>query len=362
MDLEPIQKLSRDEADASRTLGPNEARFLVDAYYQMQENRMRSAAQVRALSESHEPHAILQWLATQDATLESQLRRALARYAEETPVGQWCLSNIGIGPVITAGLLAHIDIEKAPTVGHIWRFAGLDPSMKWEKKTRRPWNAALKTLCWKIGESFVKVSGNEEAYYGQVYVQRKALEQQRNEQHAFADQAKQLLADKNFGKETKARECYEKGLLPPGHIHARAKRYAVKLFLSHFHEVAYRDRFNAAPPLPYPIAFQQHAHYIPPPPGVIASDTKGTTVDERAIPDESTASAERAIDPESTIDFERAKHHESAIPYERAINRESTHAKERARADESSMPSKRAIPTDSAAGVERAAKQKRTKR
>src|SRR5581483_161544 len=25
----------------------------------------------------------------------------------------------------------HIDIEKAPTAGHIWRFAGLDPTLRW---------------------------------------------------------------------------------------------------------------------------------------------------------------------------------------------------------------------------------------
>ena len=37
----------------------------------------------------------------------------------------------GIGPVIAAGLLANIDIKQAPTVGHIWRFAGLDPTNKW---------------------------------------------------------------------------------------------------------------------------------------------------------------------------------------------------------------------------------------
>lgn len=58
-----------------------------------------------------------------------------------------CNSIHGIGPVISAGLLAHIDIHRAVTVGHIWRFAGLDPSVKWLKKTKRPWNAGLKVLC-----------------------------------------------------------------------------------------------------------------------------------------------------------------------------------------------------------------------
>ena len=87
--------------------------------------------------------------------MEGQIKRALEKYVDNHPVGSWLTSIHGIGPVIAAGLLAHIDIARAPTVGHIWRFAGLDPTTKWEKKTRRPWNAALKVLTWKAGESFV---------------------------------------------------------------------------------------------------------------------------------------------------------------------------------------------------------------
>lgn len=263
MELEPIQKLTRDITAASRTLSTDEARFLVDAYYSMQENRIRSNAQVRELTKSGEPHDVLAWLAAQDASLEGQVKRALAKYAEASPVGNWCLSIIGIGPVITAGLLAHIDIDQAPTVGHIWRFAGLDPTQTWEKGKKRPWNASLKTLCWKIGESFVKVSGNPDAFYGQVYVQRKAREQARNDAGELADQAAAMLERKKFGKETEARKHYEAGRLPPAHIHARAKRYAVKLFLAHFHEVAYVDRFGTQPPLPYAITQLGHAHRIP---------------------------------------------------------------------------------------------------
>ena len=37
--LTPILKLSRDLKNAAVTLGDDEARFLVDAYYQMQANK-----------------------------------------------------------------------------------------------------------------------------------------------------------------------------------------------------------------------------------------------------------------------------------------------------------------------------------
>lgn len=264
-DYEPVARLTRDIVSAAKTLSDDEARFLVDAYYKMQEDRIRAHAQVRALAQSEEPNDVLRWLAAQSETLEGQVKRALARYTENSELGRWALSVKGIGPVLTAGLLAHIDIRKAPTVGHIWRFAGLDPTKRWEKGQKRPWNAALKTLCWKIGESFVKVSGDEEAFYGRIYRERKAYEQERNEKGLLREQAADMLIRKNFGKDTEARKHYEAGRLPPGHVHARAKRYAVKLFLAHYHEVGYKLTFGTAPPLPYPIAHLGHAHKIDPP-------------------------------------------------------------------------------------------------
>ena len=166
--------------------------------------------------------------------------------------------TVGIGPVISAGLLAHIDIEKAPTVGHIWRFAGLDPTVKWEKGKKRPWNAGLKTLCWKAGQSFMKLSGREDCYYGGVYRERKAYEIVRNDRGDNTTLAVQLVL--KVGKTTEAHKHLSTGKLPPGQIDARARRYAVKLFLSHLHAEWYRRHFHKEPPLPYPIAHLGHTH------------------------------------------------------------------------------------------------------
>lgn len=262
IELNPIQRLSRDLKSAAVTLSRAECRFLVDAYYQIQEYRKAAFNQERSLETSGEPHAVITWYAEQSESIENQIKRALDSYSGADPVGQWARSIVGIGPVIAAGLLCHIDIEKAPTVGHIWSFAGLDPTKEWGKGEKRPWNAALKTLCWKIGESFVKVSGHKDDIYGKIYLERKALEQARNERGEFADQARAAMEKKKFGKTTDAYGHYSAGRLSPAHIHARAKRYAVKLFLSHLHEVWYTHHFKKAPPLPYPIAFMGHAHKI----------------------------------------------------------------------------------------------------
>ena len=263
MNLEPIMKLTKDLKVAAAKLSDDEARFLVDYYYIAQEDRKRSTNQVRALDESKEPNAVIDWLASQSKGLEEQIKKALDSYTESHAMGAWMRQIVGIGPVISAGLLAHIDIEKAPTVGHIWRYAGLDPTSKWEKGQKRPWNAGLKTLCWKAGQSFMKFSGRDDCYYGHVYRERKNFEIARNERGDNKELAEQLK--EKVGKTTEAYKHLSNGVLPPGQIDARARRYAVKLFLSHLHGAWYETHFGTKPPLPYPIAHLGHVHFIPSP-------------------------------------------------------------------------------------------------
>ena len=258
--LVSVQSLKRDIVNAALHLSDSEARFLVDYYYIAQDDRKRSTNQKRALTESQEPNAVIAWLADQSTTLEKQVLRALDRYTQGHKMGSWMRGIYGIGPVISAGLLAHIDITKAPTVGHIWSFAGLDPRRTWEAGKVRPWNASLKTLCWKVGQSFMKFSNQPECVYGQLYRQRKDYEIQRNEAGGNAEVAKEKAS--KVGKTTDAYKSYSIGKLPPAHIDARARRWAVKIFLSHLHAEWYRRHFNQEPPKPFAIAILGHAHEI----------------------------------------------------------------------------------------------------
>jgi len=314
--LELMQRIGKDTKAAAANLGRREARYMVDAYYMIQENRKRSSNQVRALDKTEEPNAVVDWFASQFLSLEKSIARALDAYSAASDLGMWARSIKGIGPIIAAGLLAHIDLTLTPTAGCIWRFAGLDPTLKWvgakeaagivsdvmgsdkkvsqehviecarrinrkpealtkardavldkSKWTRevlkaavsmRPWNAALKTLCWKIGESFVKVSGNEKSFYGQLYLKRRIDEGVKNEAGDYADQAAAIMRDHPTHAQGKT---YKQGKLPDGHLHARAKRYAVKMFLAHYHEKG-RKLAGLPVPNPYPIEHLGHADKI----------------------------------------------------------------------------------------------------
>lgn len=199
----------------------------------------------------------------------------------------------GVGPVMAAALVAFIDIEKAPTVGHIWRFAGLDPSQKWESGQKRPWCATLKTVCWKMWQSWQKLKNDPEAEWARRMFERRAYEWANNLDGKLAGQAAAAALGKRWDKKSPtyawltgrvdpawARGVVERGetfplepkllpegqtgrwMLPPGHIQSRAGRWTVKLWLSKWHEEAYKERFGKEPPLPYPIAQLGHAHKI----------------------------------------------------------------------------------------------------
>ena len=316
----PVGRVRKDILQAAGMLSKQEVRYLVDLYYEAQGFRMATSNQTRALGEAEEPESLLGWAKGSFLMVEDEIRRGLHVYSmkEPTGVGVWARSIVGIGPVIAAGLLAHIDIERARTAGHIWRYAGLDPTQTWLGRTgaekvieeafgtsreitedrflavcgaagrqpdalrriasdkdgkltrdslqraisKRPWNASLKVLCWKIGESFVKVKGRPTDFYGHLYETRKLQEQQNNDKGLNAERAAAILKAKRIGRATEAYKAYSQGLLPPAHIHARAKRWAVKLFLAHLQHVMWEAKYQTPPPFPYVIEKLGHTGVI----------------------------------------------------------------------------------------------------
>lgn len=242
-----------------------EVRFIVDRYYQEQENRKSARNQQRAAEEQGEAAQMIEWLAGFEEALENQIKKVLDAWTLRQPACVWARSQVGIGPVIAAGLAAHIDLNKTTSISKLWRFAGQDPTSQWLKGEKRPWNARLKVLCWKIGESFVKNSNNPNCFYGHIYREWKLKYTDLNEAGSYAQQAEQILDVKNIGKDTDAYAAYSIGKLPPAHIHARAKRKAVKMFLSHFWQVSYEVTHGEKAPIPWVIEHGGHIDLVPAP-------------------------------------------------------------------------------------------------
>jgi hypothetical protein len=310
-------RLTNDLREAVRLMGRQQARYLVSTYYRRQEDRVREAARSRELEEAEEPTHIIDWLGGLDGTMERTIRAALGAYAERFDVGRWSLEQRGVGPIIAAGLLAHVDIGRAKTVSALWRFAGLDPSVRWigrqgakkaieslglqdknagakvsnkdvaraaallnrqvetirrdatvgEKITvgsltkamaRPPWNSDLKKLCWHIGQCISRSKNRPDSFYGPILEARWQREKARNEAGEFAETAAQELKAKRYSRDKSAYKTMTAGRLPDGRINARATRWITKLFLSHWHTVAWETMTGTPARAPFVIASPDH--------------------------------------------------------------------------------------------------------
>ena len=70
------------------------------------------------------------------------------------------------------------------------------------------------------------------------------------------------MAKDEDGSTRMKRKAYEQGILPDGQVRARALRWIRKLFLEHFHAVAYVAKFGKSVPVPYPIGIMHHGHLV----------------------------------------------------------------------------------------------------
>jgi hypothetical protein len=271
-------KLSRDEVKAAGKFSREEALALVGMYYALQKVRVAQGNRISAQERGTDQMAamplapenelpIVKRLKDETLRIELQCQRALKEFASASLLGRWAMEQYGVGPVIASGLLAHIDIKRARWAGQIWSFGGLNPDQQWSKGEKRPFNAPLKKLLWNMGECFKRVSGKPEAFYGQLYAKRKVLEVGRNERGEFAKLAKEMLDEamaKKWRISKEMKECWESGKLQKAGLDLRAMRYAVKIFLAHYHQIG-REIYCGEKVQPWVIVHGGHDTYIPPP-------------------------------------------------------------------------------------------------
>jgi hypothetical protein len=286
----------------------------VELYYDSQKLRLMHQNKQRSEAPDELVDWLKKWLRMGEAVIYAKLKQWVEG-PNSTPEAQWAYSQIGIGPVIAAGLAAHIDVEKANSISAVWKFAGQAPG--YDKKIKGktlPYNARLKTLCWKLGESLVKVSGKEGATYGKLYGEFKSKEVANNAAGKNAAAAKRELETKKIrDKETKT--VLEGGKLTDGHLHARAKRRAVKILLSHYWTLG-REARGLAVREPYAIDIMGHTGKISP-----AEGTEEPQSSERVTSNEKSGREERAPSLKKSIGRERVTRAEQPKLDERARNR-----------------------------------------
>lgn len=204
-----------------------EISYLIDRFYQVEKHRVAIGLQIGQLKKDKVNIKFLKEFFDRFFTLEKDIKKLIADTVAEHPMWSWLKKVDGIGPILAAALLANLDIRKAKHISSFWKYCGLavTPEGTAERKTRGEriaFNPFLKSISWKIGESFVKIKGK----YRKMYDTSKAFYQKK-----FPKKQQALDA---AGKPRKNAQGGKIMLYSKGHIHAMAKRRAVKRFLADF--------------------------------------------------------------------------------------------------------------------------------
>ena len=138
-----VEKVSKKMKESVVTLDPKEIRFLVDAYYQKQDDRKAKFNQLRSLQNGQDTAAntnqvtMLQWLAENSEKEEKEIKKLLDIWTDHQPVGKWIKSVVGLGPVFAAALMAYFDVSKCSHYNQFMSYAGLnDYNVEWLGSTK----------------------------------------------------------------------------------------------------------------------------------------------------------------------------------------------------------------------------------
>lgn len=198
------------------------------------ENQLRSIVQGKAEGDQE---FVRDHIVNDLKEIEKNIKSYCAKRLKEYPIyTDWLKDVKGIGPVLASGLLAYIITPKRfENPSNLWAYAGLHvidgKAAKRKAGEKSNWNTKLKTLCWLVGESFVK--------------QKKA-----NKYRELYDRFRAFY-DEKFPDESK------------GHCYAMAKRKTVKVFLANLWE-EWMTLEGEEPKKPYVIDRLGHSGYIAP--------------------------------------------------------------------------------------------------
>lgn len=243
---------NKDIAGAAKTIPEREVRYLVGMYYTAQQMRIAIAGKLRSIGEK--PNAMLTIFLDMFEEVERDIQAALDVYTDNSEIGRSFRRIKGIGPVLTAAWLAHVNVHIAGNCAKVLSFGGYNPNMVWEKGQKRPYNADLKLVFSKMGRAFVFLS-NRASFFGQKYKENKKIVERRNNAGLFADRCTELLRTRNYRTDTNAYKCYKEGKYPPAHVSASARLKTVALCVGVLHREHFRLVHGTYPPDPYLVAF-----------------------------------------------------------------------------------------------------------
>jgi len=236
-------------------------RFLVENYYDIQDNRMRGESRNRNWVRDYKIKGVEQKVFNENISvkfkdIETWIYKELGREVKNHVLWEeWFSKVLGIGPALAGGFIAWIgNIKRFETISKLQSYCGLacdsdGNAVRRKKGESAKWHHKLKSHAWKTAKSFVKTKGKYREYYDKS---KKAYQK--------AHPKKIFTGNYSITPSGKKKKVFVYTKL---HIDNMAMRKTVKLFLSHLW-VTWRELENLPTRSPYPIEKLGHTTYIPP--------------------------------------------------------------------------------------------------
>lgn len=282
-----------------------EMRKLLKLYYKWQPIAQTAGAQLTDLQKHYPDNKVFKFIVQDIRGIRTHVSQFADIWVENHPAAKYFKDNVkGAGPIICATLACYIDIDRCKNhYSSLWKFAGFIPGSRrlydgeaWAivneakahfldkhgdtphmdharyilKKLNRPYGkntkkflakgptwkrlfsiascpqycVTLHLACLSLGNTIIK----HKSLYQDLFRYRVAYETAKNENGDYASIAKQQLDRFNFNPEKVAYKAYIQGKLPAGHIVNRARRWSVKIMLTHYYQIEYYIRHGKAPP------------------------------------------------------------------------------------------------------------------
>ena len=233
--------------------------FLVDAALAIE--KLRVASEVRqshlALQGKQDPETDELHRRLKD--LEGHVDGRVADLIQGHPSYPWFSRVKGIGKENIGKVVGLIDIERAPTISSLWKFAGFSVENGAAPKRRKgggklEYNSQLRSMCWRLGSSLLRAKGKFYDYY---------LKEKDKYYQRYENQGVEIVPATSLPKDKDGKRYEPEGIISEGHIHNRALRKMIKMFLAMLY-ISWRTGLGLSVSEPYSSAQLGHNHIYQP--------------------------------------------------------------------------------------------------
>ncbi len=258
------------------------------------------------------PEALMMdFIRKQARRASEQITVALDYWTDEYVPTRWAKTVYGVGTLTAARLRAYVRVDKIDHVSQLWSYAGYTPEKRrpnrglvrelikeskalygmppsptdkhirlvargvgkgyealrnrtllygkgiatWESLESAarvyPYNANLRAALLGFSKSIFFHSRKPECFYGQLFRWKLMREFKKNKEGKLRDAAERAYRRWRWKDTTVSYRKYLVGELSRHHIYSRCLRWTVKVFLSHYFDVAYYHEYKRLPKRPY---------------------------------------------------------------------------------------------------------------